>query len=487
MPALARGIPDRTHTPMTTMTLGQVSARMIELGDEMEKLDNIRQEHGSLTREKQARLDGLLAEFKDLQDRYHEKRSAELAELRDIANGKDGGMVVPGVPGRDDDPFAQAPTRARRIIDQAHRSGALADHAAETVERMVTGGSDFERSAASRWVEVTGDPAYLRAFAHLLTDPTRGHLMWNEQEREAFQRVERYRSESRAMSLTDANGGYMVPMTLDPAINLTSAGSTNPLRQVARVVQTATESWTGITSAGATAEWKAEAAEAADAAPTVDDQPIPVHFGDVFVPYSYEVGMDAANFSAELGKVLADAADQLMNTAYTTGSGTGQPKGFVTALAGTASEINAAADDTFAAGDVYNLQNQLPARFQPNATWQAALPILNLIRQFETTAGALKFPELANGQLLGRAINENSNMDSTVTTTGAVSNFVLAYGDWKQFVIVDRIGTTLELLPNLVGTNRRPTAQRGAFLWFRTGSDVLVTNAFRLLDVASAA
>jgi hypothetical protein len=30
--------------------------------------------------------------------------------------------------------------------------------------------------------------------------------------------------------------------------------------------------------------------------------------------------------------------------------------------------------------------------------------------------------------------------------------------------------------------NRRPTGQRGALLWFRTGSDVVVTNAFRLLN-----
>jgi predicted phage gp36 major capsid-like protein len=50
-------------------------------------------------------------------------------------------------------------------------------------------------------------------------------------------------------------------------------------------------------------------------------------------------------------------------------------------------------------------------------------------------------------------------------------------------VIVDRIGNTLELIPNLVGANRRPTGQRGALLWFRTGSDSVVDNAFRLLNV----
>jgi predicted phage gp36 major capsid-like protein len=30
-----------------------------------------------------------------------------------------------------------------------------------------------------------------------------------------------------------------------------------------------------------------------------------------------------------------------------------------------------------------------------------------------------------------------------------------------------------------------PTGQRGFFCWFRTGSDVLIDNAFRILNVAT--
>jgi hypothetical protein len=55
----------------------------------------------------------------------------------------------------------------------------------------------------------------------------------------------------------------------------------------------------GITSAGATAEWKAELAEAADASPTLAEPAITIHAGDAFVPYSFEVGMDATNFLDE--------------------------------------------------------------------------------------------------------------------------------------------------------------------------------------------
>jgi len=385
-------------------------------------------------------------------------------------------------------PYGHGRDLALRTVDQAYRSGLLPDYAAERVQHLVGDGPDMAQFLASRWAVATGDPDYRTAFAKKLADPDNARDLWTEGERRAWQRVMTYQAEMRAMGLSDTAGGFMVPFTLDPAILLTSAGSTNPLRRIARVVQTVTDQWSGITSAGVTAEWKAEAAETADAAPTVANPNIPVHFGDAFVPYSFEIGMDTANFLAELQKVLLDGADQLQATAFTTGTGTGQPKGIITALAGTASEINAATDDVFARADVYSLQNALPPRFQGNAQWCANLAIINLMSQMElSTGGSRVFPELADGRLLNRPINELSNMDGTITTSGAVSNFVLLYGDFSNFVIVDRIGTTLELVPHLVGTNRRPTGQRGALLWFRTGSDAPNVNGFRLLDVASAA
>lgn len=373
---------------------------------------------------------------------------------------------------------------AMRTVDTAVRAKLLPDHAAAKVERLVNDGPDHDRSLAARWVVAAGDPAYRTAFAKLCGDPVRGHLLWNEREQAAYQAVTAVRA---AMSLTDANGGFMVPFTLDPAIMLTNDGSNNPLRRISRVVQTVTDQWQGVTSAGASAEWKAEAAEAADGSPTVDDAPIPVHFGDVFVPYSFEVGMDAVNFLGELGRVMADAADNLMATAYTTGSGTGQPKGVITALAGTASEINGGGTEALAAGDPFLLQNALPARFSARAQWGAHIATINALRQFETTNGALKFPELTNGQLLNKPMNEISNMDGAVNAAATANNYLLVYGDFTNFVIVDRIGTTIELIPNLVGANRRPTGQRGAFLWFRTGSDVVVPQSFRLLDVPTTA
>jgi HK97 family phage major capsid protein len=272
-----------------------------------------------------------------------------------------------------------------------------------------------------------------------------------------------------------------IPLTLDPTILITSAGSINPLRAISRNVVTATDSWNGVTSAGVTAEWLAEASEAADASPTLAQPTIPVYKAAAFIPYSYEVAMDVVNFASEIGKLLVDGYNQLTATAFTTGSGTGQPTGIITGLAGGASQVNTATGDTLVSGDVYALQGALPPRFQANAQWAANLSILNLLRQMETAAGALKFPGLQNNPptLLGRNANELSNMDGVIDA--GQNNSIAIYGDFSEFVIVDRFPSQVEIIPNLFGTNRRPTGQRGAFLWARVGSNVLVPNAFRLL------
>jgi HK97 family phage major capsid protein len=167
------------------------------------------------------------------------------------------------------------------------------------------------------------------------------------------------------------------------------------------VVQTVTDAWQGVTTAGATAEWKAEQAQAADGSPATTPKPMPVYFADVDAIFSYELGMDAVNFQSELARVLQDAVTQLTLTAYTTGDGSGKPKGFVPNA--TAPSRTAGA---FTAADVTLLQNSLPPRF--------------------------------------------------------------------------RVGSTLELLPGY-GANQRPTGQRHAFLYFRTGGDPIVTTAIQVI------
>lgn len=478
----------RKRKKISTTTTHPHLARLMEIDGRMEALTRQRNLTGDDEREAHA----LIEEFDQL-DKDGIREMVERGEVyidRPVtANGDDWSEdVVLGHGGGDWAARSRVLARddAMRMLDASVRDKSLPEYAADRVEKLVTDGPRHDQSLTSRWVQVTGNAAYRSAFSKKLAHGEEARDLWTPQEQAAWRDALALQTEMRAMTLTDNAGGYLVPFQIDPSIILTSAGSVDPMRRIARQVVAVGDVWHGVTSAGVTAEWLAEAAEAADASPSLGQPSVPLHKGSAFVPYSYEVGMDGTSFTQELSRLLVDAADQLQAAAFATGDGSGKPTGIVTALTGTASEVNAAADDTFASGDVFALQNALPPRFQPRAEWCANLSIINVMRQFETGNGALKFPELVSGQLLNRRINEMSNMDGAIGTSGAVSNFVLVYGDFNNYVIADGIGTTIELIPNLVGSNRRPTGQRGLFMWLRTGGDSVNDNAFRMLDVASA-
>lgn len=228
-----------------------------------------------------------------------------------------------------------------------------------------------------------------------------------------------------------------------------------------------------------------------DDSPSFGQPSVPIYKAAGFVPISIEGIQDMANVTQEVGKLFAEGQADLEGTALITGSGSGQPTGIVTALVASSPTVivNAAADDTFALADVYNLQGSLPARWRRNASWLANNAIYNKIRQFDSSGGNGAWGQLGEDRrpgLFNRPAVEAEAMDGTITTSGANHNYALIFGDFSHFVVARRLGMTVELIPHLFGANRRPTGQRGWYAWYRVGSDSLNDNAFRMLDVVSA-
>jgi HK97 family phage major capsid protein len=363
--------------------------------------------------------------------------------------------------------------RARRTLDGLHNRG-LPSHAAEVAERVTRAADSAERTLANRWVTVAGSEAYESAFWRVLRDPETGYSEFDHAERAAWREG---REIARALGLATGGGNAMVPVLIDPSIMLSNAGSNNPLRQVARVEQIVTSAWNGVASAGATSEWVDEAAEVADGSPTLTAPQVVPKKGDSFVPFSFEWEQDATAGMAELQRILTDSASLLQSVAFTVGTAATQPTGLLTV--GTASQVSTGG--TLSAANVISTQNALPPRFSANASWLANIAVINAIGQFVTPNGNLVFPESRESPatLLHKPLNELSDMGSDVLTTGAK---ILAYGSFRDaFIIVDRIGSSMQIVPFLFGATRRPTGQRGALLWFRTGSGVLLPNAMRVL------
>lgn len=358
-------------------------------------------------------------------------------------------------------------TRARYAIEQAPRH--MDEVARAHVERLV---NDDSRQAPliARHLLLTGSARYHEEFQEFMRNGHAGELM------------------RASMSLTDANGGYLVPFTLDPTIILTNAGIQDPIRQIASNVQIATDNWNGVTSAGVTAEWLAEAGEAADASPTFGAVQITPKKAAAWVQGSYEVLADSG-FASSLGRLLADAKARLEGAAFATGNtGATVPRGIVAAVAAVTAQIVASATtNALVVGDVYNVAAALRPRDAAQASWIANKAIQLKIRQFDTAGGSAFWASLGMAtppQLLGQPIYEASAMQSAVTTGG----LVLLAGNFQEYKIVDRIGMSVQYQPMVMGiTNHRPTGQAGWFAYWRVGADVTDVAAFKLLQLNQTA
>jgi len=486
-----------------TLTHSQSVNRLREIETELVRLTEL----DAMSAEDETYFREIGAEFKKVDlHRKRLERAAQLAEVQSATSSIGNVRLVPGstqARGADFDrdailePDSVEDARFRNPWDLSEvrtfgrSEEELADEfrarATSAIERM-QGASDNVREAAqsvldradnpsvlARQILVTSSPEYLRGWSKMAMGQQ--HRMTPE--------------EQRAMSLTDNAGGYLVPFQLDPTVIITSDGSINDIRSSARTVVATGDVWNGVSSGAVSWSWDGEGVEVSDDSTTFGQPTVPIHKAQGFVPISIEAFEDAANVTQEVGKLLAFGKDSLEATAFATGSGNGQPTGLVTALAGTASEINAATDDTFAIADVRSLYNALPGRYRSRAQWLANNSIYTLIRAFDTGGGGGFWSNL-NGdrpeQLLGRGVLEAEAMDGTITASGAVSNYVLIFGDMQNYVIADRVGTRVEFIQTLFHTTtNRPSGQRGWHAWYRVGADSVNDGAFRMLDVPSAA
>jgi HK97 family phage major capsid protein len=240
--------------------------------------------------------------------------------------------------------------------------------------------------------------------------------------------------------------------------------------------------WKGVSSAGVSWSFDAEGATVSDDSPTLAQPSVTVVMARGFIPYSIEVEQDYAGFQAEMSKLLAEGYDELLSDKLARGSGSGEPRGVITALdANTNVEVVVTTDGAFGSEDIFKVWKALPERFRANANWVMSVDVANRVKQFESGNGAIRFPEIANGQLMSRSLYTSSYFPDHTGTTGAENKLVV--GDFSNYVVARRAGMRIELVPHLVDvTNNRPTGSRGFFAWGRVGGNSVVDESFRLLQ-----
>lgn len=361
---------------------------------------------------------------------------------------------------------------AMRAIEVARFPGVKnRERAQEQVANLLHSIDDRDGTLARR-ILATTSPVYERAFGKVMIAMDTNGLTTEER---------------TALAVgTDANGGYAVPATLDPSVILTSDGSINPLRRIARVVQITGKTWQGITSAGITVSRDNEAEEVSDDGPTFAQPEVNVVRVQGFVPFSIEIDQDWNSMRSEITMMLNDAKETEEATSFVTGNGVGNsPGGVPGSLDYATSAVDAGG--TFASDDLFAIEEDLPPRWRARASWLANRSVYNRVRSLGSDSdGGDLWVRLGAGlppELIGYPAYEASAMTTTVAGT---NDRALVFGDFSQFLIVDRVGMSVELVPHLFGTNRRPTGQRGIYAIWRNNAKVLVPNAFRFLGNLTA-
>lgn len=465
---------------------------MEHIAELAEKLEGLRTEINELeaveepTEEQSARMESILPEWDEVKAEHDKlvQRAEKVEAVRSASiqpGNREAGFGAPSVIKRSD-PFDDLSDLQWR----SDKDPALRDRALSAFEGTKQRGvSDDELAAlvenietipgAARHALLVGSPAYREAFTEAMRAQG-GQPVYTDEQAHAMR---------AAMSLTGANGGYLLPTLLDPTLIKTGAITKNPIREIATVKTGTVNRWNGVTAGNVTSYWTPEAVTTPEGSPTLGNPGVDAKKLTAWVTGSYEVFEDTG-LQSDLPGLIADSFSYMEQTAFITGDGTTAPRGVVTAISATAgSTVTATTRGSFTTAslvDIFALVNSIPTRYEDNVTWLANKAIFNLIRQIPVSAGSSPIwsdYEAALGKpLLGSPIVRASDM-GTATTSGSV---LAVLGDFSRYVIYDRIGIQVEFVQNLFDqATQLPTGQRGYIAHKRVGGDVVDVNAFRFL------
>lgn len=457
-----------------------------------------------LTEDEETRFSAALDEFGPLRDRYEaaETRARSLQEVRRAATGFAAGADVgfirqrEGVAPNDVVNLNRTELReAALALAEKGMKGLPASVQARFEKNIDTHNKNFNGDTLARMALVSESPEYHSAFIKVMSSD---HPRFNQAEMDALDNFDDLRGaqdyrearEQRAFNEgTSSSGGYGVPIFIDPTIILSSGAAQAPILDIARVVQSTTNVWKGVTSAAAVWAYDAESAAVADRSTTLTQPSITVYKADSFLPYTIEIGQDYPGFAEELQMVLSQGYLDLMASQSMTGSGSSQPYGIFTRLQNTTTNPAHYIVKTLGAlgaVDARGAWAQLPERFRPNATWVMHVSVENQIRAW--ASGGLSLSDftinmLPGGvsELIGRPIVKSDYAPNPTNTTGAESFLVV--GDFSHFVIVQRAGMEVEPVGLLFDqATARPNGTRGLYAYARNGMDTdAVNRAFTLV------
>ena len=266
--------------------------------------------------------------------------------------------------------------------------------------------------------------------------------------------------EAKSFNITNpAEGGFAVPREIDETIQATLR-DISPIRRVAQVVNVGNANYRKLVSLTNVASgWVAETAPRPETA-SIQFAEVAPPMGELYAnPSASQAMLDDAMFDLEgwLAGEIAREFARAEGAAFVSGSGTNQPRGFLTGTPSTAADgtrpfgtlqyIASGVSGDFPATNpqdkILDLIHTLRPAYRQNAVFVASSATFARIRKMKDASGAFIWQSsIARGQpdtLFGYPVVEAEDMPAL-----AANSFSLAFGDFHAgYIIAERAETRI--------------------------------------------
>jgi len=277
----------------------------------------------------------------------------------------------------------------------------------------------------------------------------------------------------------DTDGGYLVPLEFERQIVM-GLQEANVVRSIAKTISTSAERKIPIAATHSTARWTLENAAIIESNPTFEQKTIDAFKLTDLIKVSVELLQDSmfdleSYIAAEFARAFGVAEEE----AFCVGTGTGQPTGIFTASGG---DVGVTAKSATAVGvdDLIDLIYALKSPYRRNAKFLMRDVTVSALRKLKDNNGQYLWqPSVQAGEpdrLLGYPI-----YTSPYAPAVAAGALPIAFGDFSNYWIADRMGRTVQRLNELYAGN----GQVGFISTQRVDGKVILSEGIQLLKMGA--
>jgi HK97 family phage major capsid protein len=276
----------------------------------------------------------------------------------------------------------------------------------------------------------------------------------------------------------DSDGGYLVPTEFERVL-IQELEQDNVIRSIAKVITTSAERKIPLVATPSTATWVEENGAIPESTITFDQKTLDAFKLTDLVKVSVELLQDSMfDLPTYLAREFARAFGVAEETAFCVGTGSNQPSG-IFGEGGGMLGVTAASATAVTFDEVISLVYALKSPYRRNAVF-----LMN-----DSSVGNLRKLKDSNGQYLWQPSLQVGIPDrlfgyplytSPYAPVMATGNCAIAFGDFSNYWIADRMGRTMQRLNELYAGN----GQVGFLGMERTDGKVILAEGIQLLMMA---